>query len=171
MAESFASGLQGDVGGQRTLQRKWTSFMKARLDCSFPELSLPPIVQDVFLLKDDDWRRSVFYAVFTPQSYVALCLQKEEHKISIAVAGRRLSPRLAYVSCVFSRIFSQLSTVCAYSVTDIGDIFSEGKFKTPVAVETSHIKWVMYTGEMPVPRPGAVSLGGDYFELLQCLYL
>ncbi|XP_011613013.2 semaphorin-4E [Takifugu rubripes] len=111
---------KGDMGGQRTLQRKWTSFMKARLDCSLPELSLPPIVQDVFLLKDDDWRRSVFYAVFTSQSSL-----------------------------------SQLSTVCAYSVTEIGDIFSEGKFKTPVAVETSHIKWVMYTGEMPVPRPGA----------------
>uniref|UniRef100_H3D6M2 Si:ch211-129c21.1 n=1 Tax=Tetraodon nigroviridis TaxID=99883 RepID=H3D6M2_TETNG len=111
---------KGDVGGLRTLQRKWTSFMKARLDCSFPELSLPPIVQDVFLLKDDDWRRSVFYAVFTSQS-----------------------------------VLSQLSTVCAYSVTDIADIFNQGKFKTPVAVETSHVKWVMYTGEMPVPRPGA----------------
>lgn len=71
-AESFALRLQGDVGGQRTLQRKWTSFMKARLDCSFPELSLPPIVQDVFLLRDEDWRRSVFYAVFASQSYVAL---------------------------------------------------------------------------------------------------
>lgn len=82
MAESFALCLQGDVGGQRTLQRKWTSFMKARLDCSFPELSLPPIVQDVFLLKDDDWRKSVFYAVFTSQSYVALCPRKEGRKIS-----------------------------------------------------------------------------------------
>lgn len=47
--------------------------------------------------------------------------------------------------------------MCAYNVTDLGDVFNEGKFKTPVAVETSHIKWVMYTGEMPVPRPGAVS--------------
>lgn len=76
-AESFALRWQGDMGGQRTLQRKWTSFMKARLDCSFPELSLPPIVQDVFLLKDDNWRSSVFYAVFTSQSYVALCPQRE----------------------------------------------------------------------------------------------
>lgn len=67
---------------------------------------------------------------------------------------------------MFPRSLSQLSAVCAYSVTEIGDIFSEGKFKTPVAVETSHIKWVMYTGEMPVPRPGAVSpqydQGGDF---------
>ena len=47
--------------------------------------------------------------------------------------------------------------MCAYSVSAIRDIFNEGKFKTPVAVETSHVKWVMYTGEVPVPRPGAVS--------------
>ncbi|XP_070688405.1 semaphorin-4E [Pempheris klunzingeri] len=111
---------KGDMGGQRTLQRKWTSFLKARLDCSFPEPSLPPIVQDVFLLKHQDWRKSVFYAVFTPQSGL-----------------------------------SQISAVCAYSVSAIQDIFNEGKFKTPVAVETSHVKWVMYTGEVPVPRPGA----------------
>ncbi|KAM4548485.1 semaphorin-4E [Odontesthes bonariensis] len=111
---------KGDMGGQRTLQRKWTSFLKARLDCSFSEPSLPPIVQDVFLLKHKDWRKSVFYAVFTPQSS---------------------SP--------------QVSAVCAYRVSDIQDIFNEGKFKTPVAVEMSHVKWVMYTGEVPVPRPGA----------------
>lgn len=59
--------------------------------------------------------------------------------------------------CV-SRSLSQKSAVCAYSVSAIRDIFNEGKFKTPVAVETSHIKWVMYTGEVPVPRPGAVRL-------------
>ncbi|CAN9500591.1 unnamed protein product [Ophioblennius macclurei] len=111
---------KGDMGGQRTLQRKWTSFVKARLDCSLPEPSLPPIVQDVFLLKHKDWRKSVFYAVFTPQSSL-----------------------------------SQVSAVCAYRVSAIRDIFNEGKFKTPVAVETSHVKWVMHTGEVPVPRPGA----------------
>jgi len=56
-----------------------------------------------------------------------------------------------------SRSLSQVSAVCAYHVSDIRNIFNEGKFKTPVAVETSHVKWVMYTGEVPVPRPGAVS--------------
>lgn len=49
-----------------------------------------------------------------------------------------------------------MSAVCAYTVSSIGDVFNEGKFKTSVAVETSHVKWVMYTGEVPVPRPGAV---------------
>ncbi|KAM4628937.1 semaphorin-4E [Polymixia lowei] len=120
MVSRVARVCKGDMGGQRTLQRKWTSFLKARLDCSLPEPSLPSIVQDVFLLKHQDWRKSVFYAVFTPQSSS-----------------------------------SDMSAVCAYSVSAIGDLFNEGKFKTPVAVETSHVKWVMYSGELPVPRPGA----------------
>ncbi|KAL1022958.1 hypothetical protein UPYG_G00034710 [Umbra pygmaea] len=111
---------KGDVGGQRTLQGKWTSFLKARLDCSLPEPSLPSIVQDVFLLKDSDWTKSVFYAVFTPQSSL-----------------------------------SDVSTVCAYNVSTIGQLFDTGKFKTPVTVETSYVKWVMYSGEVPTPRPGA----------------
>ncbi|XP_004068332.2 semaphorin-4E-like [Oryzias latipes] len=111
---------KGDMGGQRTLQRKWTSFLKARLDCSLPEPSLPLIVQDVFLMKHNDWRKSVFYGIFTPQSGL-----------------------------------SQVSAVCAYSISDIRNIFNEGKFKTRAAVESSQDKWVMYTGEVPVPRPGA----------------
>ncbi|KPP56694.1 hypothetical protein Z043_125662, partial [Scleropages formosus] len=109
-----------DKGGQRILQKKWTSFLKARLDCPVLESSLPFLVQDVFLWRDSDWRNSVFYAVFTPQSASV-----------------------------------DLSAVCAYSVTAVGDVFSKGKFKTPVTVETSHTKWVMYSGELPVPRPGA----------------
>nr|XP_029508418.1 semaphorin-4E-like [Oncorhynchus nerka] len=60
---------KGDLGGQRTLQQKWTSYLKARLDCPVPlEPSLPAIIQDIFLLKDQDWRKSVFYAVFSPQT-------------------------------------------------------------------------------------------------------
>ncbi|XP_024133852.1 semaphorin-4E [Oryzias melastigma] len=111
---------KGDMGGQRTLQRKWTSFLKARLDCSLPEPSLPLIVQDVFLMKHNDWRKGVFYGIFTPQSGL-----------------------------------SQVSAVCAYSISDIRNIFNGGKFKTRVAVESSQDKYVMYSGEVPVPRPGA----------------
>lgn len=53
---------------------------------------------------------------------------------------------------------SDLSAVCAYRVSDISKVFAEGKYKTPVPVETSFVKWVMYSGDVPVPRPGAVSL-------------
>lgn len=60
--------------------------------------------------------------------------------------------------CVCFRDTSDLSAVCAYRVSDISRVFAEGKYKTSVNVETSFVKWVMYSGDVPVPRPGAVSL-------------
>ncbi|CAJ1072024.1 semaphorin-4E [Xyrichtys novacula] len=113
---------KGDLGGLRTLQKKWTSFLKARLDCPVLESQLPYIIQDTYRWCDPQqrWKDCVFYAVFTPQSDT-----------------------------------SDLSAVCAYSVSDISRVFAEGKFKTPVPVETSFVKWVMYSGDVPFPRPGA----------------
>ncbi|XP_042353479.1 semaphorin-4E isoform X2 [Plectropomus leopardus] len=113
---------KGDLGGQRTLQKKWTSFLKARMDCPVLESQLPYIIQDTYRLCDPQkhWKDCLFYAIFIPQSDT-----------------------------------SDLSAVCAYRVSDISKVFAEGKFKTPVAVETSFIKWVMYSGDVPKPRPGA----------------
>ncbi|AWP15378.1 putative semaphorin-4D [Scophthalmus maximus] len=59
---------KGDLGGQRTLQKKWTSFLKAKLVCSMPELNFVfNVVHDVFILKGSDWRDTVIYGVFTSQ--------------------------------------------------------------------------------------------------------
>ncbi|XP_040914837.1 semaphorin-4D isoform X3 [Toxotes jaculatrix] len=59
---------KGDLGGQRTLQKKWTSFLKAKLVCSMPELNFVfNVVHDVFILKESDWRDTVIYGVFTSQ--------------------------------------------------------------------------------------------------------
>ncbi|CAI9552072.1 unnamed protein product [Staurois parvus] len=56
---------KGDLGGARTLQRKWTSFLKARLVCSIPELQLHfNLLQAVYTLRTDHWRSTQFYAVF-----------------------------------------------------------------------------------------------------------
>ncbi|XP_075714700.1 semaphorin-4C isoform X2 [Rhinoderma darwinii] len=56
---------KGDLGGARTLQRKWTSFLKARLVCSIPELQLHfNLLQSVFTLRTGQWRSTQFYAVF-----------------------------------------------------------------------------------------------------------
>ncbi|XP_076880680.1 semaphorin-4E [Brachyhypopomus gauderio] len=117
----IARVCKSDRGGQRTLQRKWTSFLKASLDCPVSGDILPYVLQDVFLVRDSDWRKSLFYVAFTSQ------LGSNE---------------------VFS-------AVCAYSVIDINKLFSHGKYKTPVTVEASHVKWVMYNGDVPVPRPGS----------------
>ncbi|XP_051265936.1 semaphorin-4E [Dicentrarchus labrax] len=113
---------KGDLGGQRTLQKKWTSFLKARMDCPVLESQLPYIIQDTYRWCDPQqrWKDCLFYAIFTPQSDT-----------------------------------SDLSAVCVYRVSDISRVFAEGKYKTPVPVETSFVKWVMYSGDVPVPRPGA----------------
>ncbi|MEE6478872.1 hypothetical protein FKM82_012034 [Ascaphus truei] len=56
---------KGDLGGARTLQRKWTSFLKARLVCSIPELHLHfNLIQSVFTLRGDNWRSTQFFAIF-----------------------------------------------------------------------------------------------------------
>ncbi|KAG7473147.1 semaphorin-4D isoform X1 [Solea senegalensis] len=59
---------KGDLGGQRTLQKKWTSFLKAKLVCSMPELNFVfNVVHDIFILKESDSRDTVIYGVFTSQ--------------------------------------------------------------------------------------------------------
>uniref|UniRef100_A0A3B4BJA8 Uncharacterized protein n=1 Tax=Periophthalmus magnuspinnatus TaxID=409849 RepID=A0A3B4BJA8_9GOBI len=64
---------QGDLGGQRTLQKKWTSFLKAKLVCSMPELNFVfNVVHDVFILKGAHWKDTVIYGVFTSQGNVGL---------------------------------------------------------------------------------------------------
>ncbi|NWU69980.1 SEM4E protein, partial [Pterocles burchelli] len=62
---------------------------------------------------------------------------------------------------IFYGIFSQqwgrldISAVCAYSMKNIQEVFSKGNYKGPVAAEHSPVKWMVYRGEVPVPRPGA----------------
>ncbi|XP_048195005.1 semaphorin-4D isoform X2 [Perognathus longimembris pacificus] len=68
MVPRIARVCKGDQGGLRTLQRKWTSFLKAKLICSRPDIGLIfNILQDVFVLRAPDLKEPVFYALFTPQ--------------------------------------------------------------------------------------------------------
>ncbi|KAG8439981.1 hypothetical protein GDO86_005956 [Hymenochirus boettgeri] len=63
-----------DIGGQRSLVNKWTTFLKARLVCSvmdddgtetyFDEL------EDVFLMESDNPRTTLVYGIFTTSSSV-----------------------------------------------------------------------------------------------------
>ncbi|XP_017659112.1 semaphorin-4D isoform X3 [Nannospalax galili] len=68
MIPRVARVCKGDQGGLRTLQKKWTSFLKARLICSRPDSGLVfNILQDVFVLRAPGLKEPVFYALFTPQ--------------------------------------------------------------------------------------------------------
>ncbi|NXS54956.1 SEM4C protein, partial [Brachypteracias leptosomus] len=56
---------KGDVGGARTLQKKWTTFLKARLVCSAPEQQLHfNRLQAVFTLPGARWQDTTFFGVF-----------------------------------------------------------------------------------------------------------
>lgn len=62
--------VQGDKGGERVLQKKWTTFLKAQLLCTLPDDGFPfNIIQDMFVLtpSKEDWKSTMFYGVFTSQ--------------------------------------------------------------------------------------------------------
>ncbi|XP_003461893.1 semaphorin-4D isoform X1 [Cavia porcellus] len=68
MIPRVARVCKGDQGGLRTLQKKWTSFLKARLLCAQPDSGLVfNVLRDVFVLRGPGLREPVFYALFTPQ--------------------------------------------------------------------------------------------------------
>ncbi|XP_070835630.1 semaphorin-4E-like [Chaetodon trifascialis] len=94
----IARVCKSDLGGKRTLQRKWTSFLKARLDCPLGDAASPSLIQDVFLLRDQN-RRSIFYATFTTHldssdacSQSAVCAYQLSD-ISKVFSGRFLTER------------------------------------------------------------------------------
>lgn len=63
---------QGDIGGQRTLQKKWTSFMKTRMDCPVLGDRLQYVIQDTYHWcgSRQHWRDCLFYAIFKQQACV-----------------------------------------------------------------------------------------------------
>ncbi|XP_043569842.1 semaphorin-4D-like isoform X1 [Chiloscyllium plagiosum] len=64
----IARVCKGDNGGSRILQKRWTSFLKAKLICNLPESNFVfNVIQDVFILKTPNWKETVFYGVFTSQ--------------------------------------------------------------------------------------------------------
>ncbi|KAM4038450.1 semaphorin-3D [Anomaloglossus baeobatrachus] len=65
---------KNDIGGQRSLINKWTTFLKARLVCSIPGPdggdTFFDELQDVFLLPTKDDRNPVVYGIFTTTSSI-----------------------------------------------------------------------------------------------------
>uniref|UniRef100_A0A8C1ITU8 Sema domain-containing protein n=1 Tax=Cyprinus carpio TaxID=7962 RepID=A0A8C1ITU8_CYPCA len=57
-----------DQGGERVLQKKWTTFLKAQLLCSLPDDGFPfNIIQDVYVLPAQRKKNTLLYAIFTSQ--------------------------------------------------------------------------------------------------------
>lgn len=61
---------QGDMGGARTLQKKWTTFLKARLVCSAPDWKVYfNQLRAVHTLLGASWHNTTFFAVFQARWY------------------------------------------------------------------------------------------------------
>lgn len=58
---SVARVCKSDLGGKSILQRKWTSFLKARLACYIPAYE---VLQAVHSLDGGSWPSTLFYAAF-----------------------------------------------------------------------------------------------------------
>ncbi|XP_053740451.1 semaphorin-4E-like isoform X2 [Synchiropus splendidus] len=61
---------KGDLGGQGSLHQRWTSLIRARLQCPVPGSKWPYIIQDSYRWCDpqQDWKSCLFFAVFTSQT-------------------------------------------------------------------------------------------------------
>ncbi|XP_053573665.1 semaphorin-4B [Bombina bombina] len=90
----IARVCKGDLGGERVLQRRWTTFLKAPLLCARAEDGFPfNVLQDMFVLTSEEqhWKNTIFYGVFTSQ---------------------------------WNRGSSGSSAVCAFSMQDVENAFS-----------------------------------------------
>ncbi|KAJ0028903.1 hypothetical protein NQD34_003900 [Periophthalmus magnuspinnatus] len=63
-------------GSKRFFQNMWTTFIKARLVCGFPEESLYlNRLQDIYVLHDRNWNNTRVYAIFTSNwNSTAVCI-------------------------------------------------------------------------------------------------
>ncbi|XP_055978974.1 semaphorin-4A [Sorex fumeus] len=62
-----AQVCKNDVGGEKLLQRKWTTFLKAQLLCAQPGQLPFNVIRHAVLLSADDSSEAHVYAVFTSQ--------------------------------------------------------------------------------------------------------
>lgn len=63
---------QGDRGGHLTLQKRWTSFLKARLTCSLPEYDFHfNMLRSMFVMPGNTPQDTLFYGIFGLEWWVS----------------------------------------------------------------------------------------------------
>ncbi|KAJ3586446.1 hypothetical protein NHX12_012844, partial [Muraenolepis orangiensis] len=88
-----AEGADGknDIGGQRSLVNKWSTFQKARLVCSVPGADGLQThfnqLQDIFILNGKDKKNPLIYGLFTTSSDIlngsAVCVYRMEDMVRV----------------------------------------------------------------------------------------
>ncbi|XP_032906385.1 semaphorin-4B [Amblyraja radiata] len=91
----------GDIGGERVLQKRWTTFLKAQLSCSLPDDGFPfNVIQDMFVLSPgkEYWKNITFYGVFSSQWYKGGAASSAVCAFSMADVVRAFSGRYMEVN-------------------------------------------------------------------------
>uniref|UniRef100_A0A4W3GS37 Sema domain-containing protein n=1 Tax=Callorhinchus milii TaxID=7868 RepID=A0A4W3GS37_CALMI len=92
---------KGDLGGERVLQKRWTTFLKSQLSCSLPDDGFPfNIIQDMFVLTPgkEHWKNTTFYGVFSSQWYKGGAATSAVCSFSMADVTRAFSGRYMEVN-------------------------------------------------------------------------
>uniref|UniRef100_A0ACB8E519 Uncharacterized protein n=1 Tax=Sphaerodactylus townsendi TaxID=933632 RepID=A0ACB8E519_9SAUR len=128
----------GDVGGERVLQRRWTTFLKAQLLCSRPRDGFPfNVLQDVFTLTPGErWLETVFYGVFSSQW---------DRKGSVGTAVCAFS--MADVKEAFNGLYKEISRETQQWYTDTHPVPEP----RPGACITSRARHMKITSSLQMP--------------------
>lgn len=146
---------KNDLGGPRG-DKIWTSFSKARLNCSVPG-DYPYYFDEI----------GNCFTIFLQFSSRRLLLEAT----SPMVAGRYGSSQSPLVYAVFNTPFNAIraTAVCAFSMEDIGETFSQGSFK---AQPSANANWLpIPRSQLPSPRPGTVSYSNFWVSFVILIFL
>ncbi|KAJ7993010.1 hypothetical protein DPEC_G00268010 [Dallia pectoralis] len=140
-------------GSQRVLERQWTSFLKARLNCSVPGdshfyFNLLHSTSPIIRMHDRDIILGVFS---TPANSL--------HQPSCC--HWRWAVKSCHSACSTMRICIPGSAVCAFDMEQLARVF-DGRFKEQKSPESI---WTPVPDELiPKPRPGGCAVQGSRFN-------
>ncbi|XP_054858795.1 semaphorin-4B [Eublepharis macularius] len=134
----IARVCKGDVGGERVLQRRWTSFLKAQLLCSRPGDGFPfNVLQDMFTLTPGEhWPETVFYGIFSSQW---------DRKGSVGTAVCAFS--MSDVKEAFNGLYKEVNRETQQWYTDTHPVPEP----RPGACITSHARHLKITSSLQMP--------------------
>ncbi|XP_067383802.1 sema domain, immunoglobulin domain (Ig), short basic domain, secreted, (semaphorin) 3bl isoform X2 [Channa argus] len=134
-----------DVGGQRVLVSKWSTFIKARLICSVPG---PHGIDTHFNQLGEIYTSTQFTHHIIKHTHKYHCAFQTEDVFLLRTKDER-NPDVYAIFSTISNVFQGFA-VCVYRMADIREAFN-GPFAHK---EGPDYQWGAYEGRVPYPRPG-----------------
>uniref|UniRef100_A0A8C7N2T4 Semaphorin 4G n=1 Tax=Oncorhynchus kisutch TaxID=8019 RepID=A0A8C7N2T4_ONCKI len=101
---------KGDRGGLLTLQKRWTSFLKATLVCSLPEYNLHfNVLRSIYTLPGHTPHDTLFYGVFSPEESICKGREgyQEKEKVGAGERSRQRERENLPRSCITDQLRSR----------------------------------------------------------------